>query len=135
MTPSARHKRPGFWSVLPATFPDDPKPSVMLAEFGAPGPYALIVLITTATAQSYTGGRWGWLRIGWPAFASKLGVTVDQARVLVERLGELGEMDSLEVTEFGFSGHLNGWEKWHGPPAKDRTATERKRRERDRDRA
>lgn len=131
MTPPApSHKRPGHWTPLPATFPDDAKPSALVAEFGAPGPYTLIVLITVATTQSYTGGEWGCLRLGWAALAQKVGVDVTQAQVIVKRLAELGEIDLAEA-EFGFSARLTGWLKWHGPQAKDRTGAERQRRHRE----
>lgn len=125
-------KRPSHWTPLPAGFPDAPKPSALVAEFGAPGPYALIVLIATAASQSYTGGPWGCVTLGWVALAQKVGIDVKQAKTIVRRIAELGEADLAE-TQTGFSARLTGWEKWHGREAKDRTAAERQARKRARD--
>jgi hypothetical protein len=119
---------PSYWTPLPAGFPQAPKVSVLLAEFGAPGPYTLIVLLATATAQGYLGGPKGWVRMAWVEMAHRTATEPAAAEVIVRRIAELGEIE-IAADEHGFSARLVGWEKWK-PTPKDPTAAERKARER-----
>jgi hypothetical protein len=120
-------RAPRYWTPLAASFPDDPKPSALLAEFGAPGPYVFVVILCTATAQSYAGGAKGQARMGWPALANKASIDVEAAEEIVRRIAELGEIDLLAHSEYGFTAALCDWELWM---PKDLTAAGRQARSR-----
>lgn len=76
-------------------------------EFGPAGPYALTVLADLAQQQR-DGGR---VRAGFRSLARKTFADVATVRLVIERAGEIGALDDLEVDEDGrrFKCRISGW--------------------------
>lgn len=81
-------------------------------EFGAAGPYVLTVLGDLAQQQR-AGGT---VRTGYRILARKSFTEVETVRLIIERAGEIGALDNLEVDEDGrrFTCRISGWESDQG---------------------
>jgi hypothetical protein len=127
-----------WWTALPQTLPRSRRLGALKNRFGPAGPYTFVVILALATEQYYATNRAtrqeGLLNVGWDELAYLVGASVAEARAIVALMAaldppliELRSSDDLGATIF-----LPKWSRWH-PGPKDPEATERKRRQRERD--
>ena len=80
-------------------------------EFGPAGPYALTVLSDLAQQQRAAGN----VRSGFRSLARKAFTEPETVRRIIERAGEIGALDDLEVDSDGrrFTCRISGWKADH----------------------
>jgi hypothetical protein len=126
---------PRLWTTLPAQHHRHGKMEELLERHGASGPHAFTVLLAEAAAMLQGRDSRGVVEMSWRDFARFGGIKRDavqgRLRELTEEPFTLIEIERL--TELGFRARILRWGEWDRMP-KDPTATERKRKQRDRER-